>query len=219
MWHSGIPEWSRQQIERVKKEKQQRVLEYEKNPIKCKRCNLPLPYEKRHCKFCNNSCAASLNNLGVRKHGKDPGSCIICGKKLSSNLHRHCSTKCSKITISKQNREKHEQYIQSWLSGKEKGYVGEQVTIYIKRYLLEKYDSKCQECGWNKMNQTTGKIPLAVHHDNGDWKDNRLSNLKLLCPNCHSLTPTYGSGNRGKGRAARRSKRQLTVSSNQIEQV
>lgn len=35
--------------------------------------------------------------------------------------------------------------------------------------------------------------PLVLHldHKSGDRKDNRLSNLRLLCPNCHSQTPTY----------------------------
>ncbi len=49
---------------------------------------------------------------------------------------------------------------------------------------------KCEECGWTRVAQD-GRIPLELEHVNGDNTDNRLKNLKILCPNCHSMTPTY----------------------------
>ena len=36
---------------------------------------------------------------------------------------------------------------------------------------------------------------MQLHHVNGDGRDNRLDNLELLCPNCHSQTETYGGRN------------------------
>lgn len=45
-------------------------------------------------------------------------------------------------------------------------------------------------------------IPLELDHTNGDRTDNRLENLRLLCPNCHALTPTYRGRNVAR-RAAR----------------
>jgi hypothetical protein len=41
-------------------------------------------------------------------------------------------------------------------------------------------------------------IPLELDHVNGDRRDNRLGNLRLLCPNCHALTPTYRGRNIGR---------------------
>ena len=51
----------------------------------------------------------------------------------------------------------------------------------------------CECCGnefWNGY-----PIPLEVHHVDGDKTNNELSNLQILCPNCHALTSTYRGRN------------------------
>lgn len=65
----------------------------------------------------------------------------------------------------------------------------------IRTYLFEKYHSKCQICGWDEINPFTGRVPLQIHHIDGDSCNNREENLQLLCPNCHSLTENFGSRN------------------------
>lgn len=57
---------------------------------------------------------------------------------------------------------------------------------------------KCEECGWKKMSED-GRIPLELDHVNGDRNDNRLENLRILCPNCHSLKSTHRGRNKKKG--------------------
>lgn len=48
------------------------------------------------------------------------------------------------------------------------------------------FDHKCQKCGLSKWLEDP--IPLELHHIDGNHYNNNLSNLKILCPNCHSKT-------------------------------
>jgi hypothetical protein len=53
---------------------------------------------------------------------------------------------------------------------------------------------KCEECGWAQRAQD-GRLPLELDHINGVSQDNRLENIRILCPNCHSLKPTHRGRN------------------------
>lgn len=93
------------------------------------------------------------------------------------------------------------EYIDRWKAGQESGMRGvTSISNHIRRYLFEKYESKCGRCGWGLVNPFTCNIPLEVEHIDGNHTNNVESNLILLCPNCHSLTGTYRSLNKGNGR-------------------
>ncbi len=53
---------------------------------------------------------------------------------------------------------------------------------------------KCELCGQDE-NWHTGKISLILDHINGDRYDNRLENLRIVCPNCDSTLPTFKGRN------------------------
>ena len=76
--------------------------------------------------------------------------------------------------------------------------------MYIRRYLFEKYNNSCQQCGWSKTNIHTELVPLQIHHIDGDCTNNKENNLELLCPNCHALTENFGSRNKNATRIDKR---------------
>ena len=66
----------------------------------------------------------------------------------------------------------------------------------LKRYVISLFGYSCSICGITEWN---GKdIVLDLEHKDGNSENNEISNLCLLCPNCHSQTPTF------KGRYSRR---------------
>jgi hypothetical protein len=76
------------------------------------------------------------------------------------------------------------------------------INSYFQSYKLKKRlfaaklkKESCEECGWEEKSED-GRIPLELDHINGNARDNRLENLRVLCPNCHSLKPTHRGRNR-----------------------
>jgi 5-methylcytosine-specific restriction endonuclease McrA len=53
--------------------------------------------------------------------------------------------------------------------------------------------ASCEECGIAEWRDRP--LSLELHHRNGEKHDNRLENLALLCPNCHSQTDSWGGRN------------------------
>ena len=123
--------------------------------------------------------------------------CLNCGKELARSAKKYCSYNCQK-------EYQYNQKIQEWKNGIFNGLKGtNQLSGYIKKYMLDKANYSCEICGWNKINPYTNTLPLEIHHIDGDYKNNKEENLQVLCPNCHSLTNSYRGANRGAGREDR----------------
>ena len=68
----------------------------------------------------------------------------------------------------------------------------------LKSRLIKDYNfkEKCSICGISEW--MGNKLSLQLDHINGINKDNRVENLRLLCPNCHSQTETFSGSNKLK---------------------
>lgn len=67
--------------------------------------------------------------------------------------------------------------------------------IKLKLFEFGLKEKKCENCPQGEI--WNGKeLRFHLDHDNGNHSDNRLKNLKILCPNCHSQTPTYAAKKR-----------------------
>jgi hypothetical protein len=185
--------------------KQHRIDLYNSNPTVCKHCETPLSYEDNILKkkFCNSSCSGTHTNLNRSRVSKWKGQlCHGCGEEIIGADCRRtfCSNACQGIHTNKM-------YIEQWFDGKISGLVEGAIDgitkKYIRKYLIDQAGHKCSECGWDKVHSVTGVVPLEIDHIDGDHNNNRPENMRVLCPNCHSLTPTYRALNMGNGRKGR----------------
>ena len=123
-------------------------------------------------------------------------SCLSCQRKLLKHWSRkYCSNKC-------QADFRYKDFIRKWFGGRK--VETKNISRYIRRYLIETSGDECSRCGWNEIHAITGKVPIEVDHRDGNAENNSLQNLRLLCPNCHSLTDSFRNLNGGKGRTWRR---------------
>lgn len=162
---------------------------YESNPKICEYCNKKIPWEHRRNKHCSISCSAKTR---VRKRKRVKivhNTCPRCGKPTGYN--KWCSKKCQSII----------EFTEKIESGTP---IGKKA---VRKYLLLTREHMCEQCKTMEwVNEHNEKVPITLeaHHIDGDHNNNKDSNLKLLCPNCHSITDNYKSKNNGHGRDNRR---------------
>ena len=160
-----------------------KINDLKKERVDCLNCGIEVIGNiKENKKFCIHNCSATYNN----KKRKVENKCLECDLEITIR-NKFCSNKCHKLN----------EMNKMVLSGTAK-------SITMKKYLINSNGNKCMECGWCEVNPTSGKVPIELEHIDGNSENNNLDNLKLLCPNCHSLTSTYKGLNKGNGRHKRR---------------
>ncbi len=126
--------------------------------------------------------------------------CLTCSKELKPYQKKYCSNLC-------QHEQQNREYIKLWKAGQADGNRGKKVKLlskHLRRYLISKHDEKCSQCAWSIKHSVTGVVPLEIDHIDGNAENNAEENLRLLCPNCHALTPHFRNLNRGHGRTWRK---------------
>lgn len=192
---------------------------YNLSPVLCKLCGNSVPYKQRMNMFCCSSSAATFNNTGRVKVVKDSDfmlsgarrarylidkndqgkfvvatTCINCGLQIAQGVkcdRKYCCLKCQTDYQFVEN-------FRDWYEHRD----NDQRNPALRKYLAVWQGLSCSVCGaeeWNGL-----PITLEVEHRSGDSSDNSPDNVCLICPNCHSQTPTYKARNKGNGRASRR---------------
>jgi hypothetical protein len=130
----------------------------------------------------------------MRNREKKEKKCLNCGNDIP-NRNVYCNNKCQADYQLKN-------IFKSIEEGDFSRYSrSDTIHSIMKKYLINKYGEKCMICDWDKVNEYTGIIPIQINHIDGNPHNHSLSNVELICPNCHSLTEFFGS--RGKGRKDR----------------
>jgi len=156
--------------------------------------------EKHNVKLINN----------VRKHNQ----CSFCGSKILKYGSQFCSTDCSNKSrsIAETEEQKNKRLERERLDELFKDYRGVEKQIKIKNFKLLSADYKDLKfeslrariileqdscCGNCNISEWYGnKITLELDHIDGNNKNNNRENLICLCPNCHSITPTWRGRNK-----------------------
>lgn len=163
----------------------------------CEFCSEAFNTPDSRKRFCNRSCSASYNNKGRNRHGRVWPKCKGCDRTAcpDENRNGYCSTEC-----------RHKDEVNLWLAGKLNGNRKYTHASYVKRYLEERSGLICEMPDCNESRKrANGSHILQVDHIDGDWRNNKVENLRMICPSCHALTETWGAGNMGKGRKWKKS--------------
>lgn len=150
------------------------------------------------------SYAEVLRKAGRSQGGGSQKSLINKINEFNIDVSHFTSQRWQRSPNQKDNHEKREQY-----SFEEIFIENSQVTQKVLRGYVERHDLleyRCQNCGCDGTWQNQ-IISLEIDHINGNNKDNRLENLRYLCPNCHALTKTY----RGRNKALKLNNKKETA--------
>lgn len=137
-------------------------------------CKIEVP--KRGC----------LTSPGRRAEEKNK-PCFYCSE-LTYARNKYCSNKC-------QANHKYDQKVKQLLDGEfSNKYLKGGQDSWLRKFMISVYGETCSSCGVGNI-YNNKQLVLEIDHINGRCHNNVLSNLRFLCPNCHSQTDNYKAKN------------------------
>lgn len=115
--------------------------------------------------------------------------CLVCNQVTKSGASKkniYCSNTC-------QMKHKRTQILETWLAGEYQNKHGKFPGV-AKDYIYEQQGSQCGLCGIKDWNGSP--IVMQADHIDGDSANLKPDNLRMICPNCHSQTETWGRKNK-----------------------
>ena len=152
----------------------------------CRKCDKEFVPKKGTINYCSISCR---NSRSFSDQTKEKKSCITKRKWLDGTYSlvdwENVNNDVEKISKSLDVWEK---------KSYDRLFNGEKLHIQtLRKLLIGDVDSCCELC--NTSEWLGSPITLEIHHIDGNNKNNELSNLQILCPNCHSQTDNYRAKN------------------------
>jgi hypothetical protein len=157
----------------------------------CKKCDKKFVPKKGTINYCSLSCKNSRVFSDESKQKKS----ILSKKQWLNGTYSNVNWKEINNNEFKKNKQ-----TDTWTKKMyNKLYNGEILHIQtIRKILIKDVGNCCEIC--NNSIWIDIPITLEIHHIDGDNKNNELSNLQILCPNCHSQTDNYKAKNIKKKR-------------------
>jgi len=161
--------------------------------MKCENCGEKHNGEYGSGRFCSSKCARGFSTKAKRKEINEKVSNSLKGKKFTEEHKK--ALKKSPESILKQS-ESLKKYWKGKIENIKNTLPFEQWPESLRRRtLFEEVNYKCEECGYNYIDENE-KGPYQIHHIDGNNKNNKRENLKILCMNCHWKTDNWGFKNR-----------------------
>jgi hypothetical protein len=117
-------------------------------------------------------------------------NCLTCGVEFSfspsQKTGKYCSNKC-------QQKYQSNKLLTEWLNGEYDSKKGIPPEV-AKKWISEQQNHKCLMCGISDWNSKP--ITFQFDHIDGNPDNNTKDNIRMLCPNCHSQTDTFGVKNK-----------------------
>lgn len=140
--------------------------------VECEVCGIEFSRQSRQLK--NHTCSSSC--LSVSKGKAKRVSCGHCNKEFNKSLYQIALSKSGIVFCSRECKDSAQIYMKEI----QPGHYGTGKTRYRDKALRE-LPNMCNRCGYNNVKA------LDVHHKDHNRDNNDISNLEILCCNCHAI--------------------------------